>query len=248
MQAVTNFGMGNTNEQQDSLGLGMADFSTTSQSSPASSIGSGTGQADSDVMSSPAMQLQEAQAGQHARPTATATATSTTSNNSSCADYAAHSLNNAAIVPLPTWSPMTAPQHPCSMTPHQYQQSNFGAQRSGLVSSTQQVAQSVSSAENAAVASLYAPHCGWAVPSSACSSTAYSHIGEDIVSQAADTMSEVRPVHTSLEQVVETMQNTQLTCCWALQAAVVTLGGLDDDLFMGLAWDDAISCLAPVAF
>lgn len=206
MQAVTNFGMGNTNEQQDSWGL--ADFSTTSQSSPASSIGSGTGQADSDVMSSPArMQLQEAQAGQHARPTATATATCTTSNNSSCANYAAHSLNSAAMVPPPNWSAVTAPQRSCSMAPHQCQQSILGAQRSGLVSSTQQVAQTVSSAENAAVASLYAPHCGWAVPSSACSSTAYSHIGEDIVSQAADTMSEVRPVHISLEQVVETMRN-----------------------------------------
>lgn len=32
-----------------------------------------------------------------------------------------------------------------------------------------------------------------------------------------------------------------------LQAAVVTLGGLNEDLFVGLTWDDAISGIVPLA-
>ena len=197
LQAVTNFGIGSTSEQQDGSGDHLIDVSTSSSSSPASSIGSGNETANSVVTSLPiGMQLQQSQQIRHGASTACSAATSVTSNSSTWASYAAGSAQSASMVPVTSWSCTAvgaAQQQPCiSRTDlHQHSSSDYNSHHSGWIPSTQRAAQSCNRAGNAAVYSVYAPECGWALPISVCSSAACSYGSDDIVSQAANTMSEV---------------------------------------------------------
>ncbi|DBB03945.1 TPA: hypothetical protein ACH3X1_013021 [Trebouxia sp. C0004] len=220
-KAVTNFGMCSTCEQQHGSDSSLMDVSTSSRSSPASSMGSGNETVKSVVTSLPiGMQLRQSQQIRHGTSTASSAATSVTSNSSTWASYAAGSAQSASTVPVTAVA--AAQQQPCISRPdlHQHSSSVYHVCCSGLVPSSQRTAQSHDRADDAAVYSVYAPECGWALPMSACSSAACSHGSDDIVSQAAYTMSE---------------------------AAVVTLGGLNEDPFVGLTWDDAISGIVPLA-
>jgi hypothetical protein len=197
LQAITNFGIGSMCEQQDGSGGGLMDVSTSSRSSPASSMGSGNETANSVVTSLPVgMQLQQSQQICHGPSTASSAATSVLSNSSTWAGYAAGSAQSASTVPVTSWSctaVAAAQQQPCIGRPdlHQHSSSVYNARCSGLVPSTQRAAQSDDRTDDAAVYSVYAPECGWALPMSACSSAACSYGSDDIVSQAAYTMSEV---------------------------------------------------------
>ena len=194
LQAVTNFGIGSTCEQQHGS---LIDVSATSSSSPTSSIRSGNETANSVVTSLPiGMQLQQSQQIRHGASTACSAATSVTSNSSTWASYAAGSAQSASMVPVTSWSCTAvgaAQQQPCiSRTDlHQHSSSDYNAHHSGWIPSTQRAAQPCNRADNAAVYSVYAPECGWALPMSVCSSAACSYGSDDIVSQAANTMSEV---------------------------------------------------------
>ena len=198
LQAVTNFGIGSISEQQDGLGDDLTDVSTSSSSSPASSMGSGSETANSVATSLPiGMQLQQSQQIWHRTSTASSAATSVTSNSSTWAGYAAGSAQSASMVPVTSCSCTAVgatQQQPCISRPdlQQHSSSVYNAHCSGWVPSTQRAAQSYNRADDAAVYSAYAPECGWALPMSACSSAACSYGSDDIVSQAANTMSEVR--------------------------------------------------------
>ena len=194
LQAVTNFGIGSTCEQQHGS---LIDVSATSSSSPTSSIRSGNETANSVVTSLPiGMQLQQSQQTRHGTSAACSAATSVTSNSSTWAGYAAGSAQTASMVPVISWSCTAvgaAQQQPCISRPdlQQLSSSIYDAPHSGWIPSTQRAAQSCNRADDAAVCSVYAPECGWALPMSACSSAACSYGSDDIVSQAANTMSEV---------------------------------------------------------
>ncbi|DBA67306.1 TPA: hypothetical protein ACH3X2_001607 [Trebouxia sp. C0005] len=223
-KAVTNFGIGSTSEQQGCLGDNLIEVTSLS-SSPASSMGSGNETANSVVTSLPiGMQLQQPRQIWHGTSTASSAATSVTSNSSTWAGYAAGSAHSASMVPVTSGSCTSvgaAQQQPCISRPdlqHSSSVCNVCCSLSEL--STRRTSWSCNRAEDAAVYSIYAPECGWALPMSVCSSAACSYGSDDVVSQAANTMSE---------------------------AAVVTLEGLDEDLFVGLIWDDAISGTVPQA-
>ena len=197
LQAVTNFGIASTCEQQHGSGEDLIDVSATSSSSPTSSMRSNNETANSVVTSLPiGMQLQQSQQTRYGTSTACSAATSVTSNSSTWAGYAAGSAQSASMVPVISWSCTAvgaAQQQPCISRPDLQQHSNsvYDAPQSGWIPSTQRAAQSCNRADDAAVCSVYAPECGWALPMSACSSAACSYGSDDIVSQAANTMSEV---------------------------------------------------------
>jgi len=203
LQAVTNFGIGSISEQQDGSGDDLIDISTSSSSSPASSMVSGNETANSAVTSLPiGMQLQQSQQIRHGPSTASSAAASVTSNSSTWASYAAGSAQSASAVPVTSWSCTAvgaAQQQPCISRPdlHQHSSSVYNACCSLLDPSTQRTARSCDRADDAAVYSVYAPECNWALPMSVCSSAVCSYGSDDIVSQAANTMSEVSLTHNS---------------------------------------------------
>lgn len=168
----------------------MSEFSANVSPSASGSSHCGSDTAVSVVLSSPAnVQIQQSQQTAHQYSPASSAANSVTSNSSSSwVGYAAGSTPSADTASLSN----TTEQHKhCSQVQH----TQHSAQHV-LLPMTMQIYSNASTGK--ALYHEYAPQCGWALSETACSAAAVSQGPDDIVSQAAFTVSEVRLTSISL--------------------------------------------------